>query len=111
MSYKKKPQNQEKSQQARTKAPIHPIPKVVIKVPSPFRYASDKVVPWNYTNHVVLQEPQAVRVSPEEKQGPSVNDIIGTGGLTRSGQCYALGHSGVKKGEKVPNKVTLRSQF
>ena len=52
-------------QQASAKTPIHPVPRVVIKVPALFRYISDKVVPWNYTNHVVLQEPQAVRVSPE----------------------------------------------
>ena len=50
-------------QQAHAKAPIHPIPKVVIKVPAPFRYSNDKAVPWNYTNQVTSQEPQAVRVS------------------------------------------------
>ena len=44
-------------QQAPTKAPIHPIPKVVIKIPAPFRYSSDKAVPWNYTNQVTSQEP------------------------------------------------------
>ena len=43
-------------QQALTKAPIHPIPRVVIKIPTPFRYTSDKAVPWNYMNQVVLQE-------------------------------------------------------
>ena len=32
-------------QQALTKAPIHPIPRVVIKVPTSFRYTSDKAVP------------------------------------------------------------------
>ena len=25
-----------------------PTPKLVVKVPAPFRYASDKAVPWNY---------------------------------------------------------------
>ena len=74
-----------KGQQALTKTPIHPIPKVVIKVPALFRYTSDKAVPWNYTNQVISQEPQAVRVSPEIKQEPSVNDIVGTGRLTYSG--------------------------
>ena len=33
---------QRRSQQAPTKAPIHPAPKVMIKVPTPFRYTSDK---------------------------------------------------------------------
>ena len=47
-------------QQAPAKAPIHPIPKVVIKVPALFRYSSDKTVPWKYTNQVTSQEPRAV---------------------------------------------------
>ena len=33
-----------RGQQALAKAPIHPIPKVVIKVPTPFRYTNDKTV-------------------------------------------------------------------
>ena len=72
----------------------------MIKVPTPFRYTNDKEVPWNYTNQVVSQEPQAVRVSLETKQESSVNDIVGTGGLTRSGRCYTPGLSGVKGGEE-----------
>ena len=44
-------------QQAPTKAPIHPILRVVLKVPTPFRYTNDKAVPWNYTNRVVSPEP------------------------------------------------------
>ena len=87
-------------QQAPTKAPIHPIFRVVIKVPTLFRDTSDKAVPWKYTNQVVSQEPQAVRVSPETKQEPSVNDIVGTGRLIHSGQCYAPSLSRVKGGEE-----------
>ena len=87
-------------QQAPTKASICPIPRVVIKVPAPFQYTSDKAVPWNYTSQVVLPEPQTVKVSPKIKQEPSVNDIVSTGGLTRSGRCYAPGLSGVKRGEE-----------
>ena len=87
-------------QQALVRAPICPIPRVVIKVSTPFRYTSDKVVPWNYTSQVVSPEPQAVRVSLEIKQEPSVNDIVGIGGLTRSGRCYAPGLVGVKGGEE-----------
>ena len=86
-------------QQAPAKTPIHPIPRVVIKVPTPFRYTSDKVVSWKYTNQVFSQEPQAVQVSLEIKQEPSVNDIVGIGGLTRNGRCYALSPLGVKGGE------------
>ena len=87
-------------QQASAKAPIRPIPRVVIKVPTPFWYTSDKAVPWNYTSKVVSPEPQAIRVSPKTKQKPLVNDIVGTEGLTRSGRCYAPGVVGVKGGEK-----------
>ena len=82
------------------KAPIHSIPRVMIKVPTLFRYTSDKAVPWNYMNQVVSQEPQAIRVSPKTNQEPSVNDIVGIGGLTRSGRCYASSPSGVKGGEE-----------
>ena len=91
---------QGKGQQAPSKAHIHPIPKVVIKVPTPFQYSSDKAVPWNYTNQVTSQEPQAVQVSLEIKQEPSVNDIVGTSGLTCSGRCYTSGPSRVKEREE-----------
>ena len=40
-------------QQASMKALVHPIPRVVIKVLTFFRYTSDKAVLWNYTNQVV----------------------------------------------------------
>ena len=37
-------------QQAAKETPQAPTPKLVIKVPTPFRYTSDKAVPWNYTS-------------------------------------------------------------
>ena len=74
----------------------------MIKVPTPFRYISDKAVPWNYANQVVSQGPQAVRVSPKKKQDSSINDIVGTSGLTRSGRCYTSSLSRVKEeGERI----------
>ena len=72
----------------------------MIKVSTPFRYVSYKALLWNYMNQVVPQEPQAVRVSPEKKKKPLVNDIVGTGGLIRSGRCYTLNLSRVKEGEE-----------
>ena len=63
-------------------------------------YSSDKTVPWKYTNQVTSQEPRAIRVSPEMKQEPSINDIVGTSGLTRSGRYYAPGPLGVKEREE-----------
>ena len=77
-------------------APHVPTPRLVVKVPAPFHYTSDKAVPWNYTSQVVVQEPQA---ATEQKLETSVNDIAGTGGMTRSGRCYAPVNSGVKEGE------------
>ena len=84
-------------QQAPAKVPFYPTPRVVIKVPTPFRYISDKVVSWNYANQIVSQESQAVRVSPKKKQDPSVNDIVRTGRMTCSGRCYASDFSGEKE--------------
>ena len=73
-------------QQATKKTRHVPTPKLVVKVPALFRYANDKAVPWNYTSRTVIPEPQAVA---EQKPKKSVNDITGTGGMTRSGLCYA----------------------
>ena len=72
----------------------------MIKVPALFRYTSDKVVLRNYTNQVISQEAQAVRVNLEEKQSPSINDIAEIGGLTRSDRCYASGPLRVREGGK-----------
>ena len=69
----------EGGQQATKEAPRVPTPRLVVKVPVPFCYASDKAVPWNYTSQAVVQEPQA---TAEQKPETSVNDIVGTGGMT-----------------------------
>ena len=37
-------------QQAAKETPHVPTPKLIVKVPASFRYASDKAVPWNYTS-------------------------------------------------------------
>ena len=73
-------------QEATKDAPHVPTPKLVVKVPAPFHYTNDKAVPWNYSSQAVVQEPQVVI---EQKPEKSVNDIAGTGGMTRSGRCYA----------------------
>ena len=83
-------------QQATKEAPRLPTPKLVVKVPAPFRYTSDKAVPWNYSSQAVIQEPRAVVKQNPEKL---VNDIVGTGGMTRSGLCYASINSKTRKGE------------
>ena len=83
-------------QQAAKETPHVPTPKLVVKVPAPFCYASDKAVPWNYTSQTVTPKPQAAAEKRPEK---SINDIAGTGGMTRSGRCYASISSGAKEGE------------
>ena len=46
-------------QQALKEVPHFPTPRLVVKVPAPFLYTSDKAVPWNYTSQAIAQEPQA----------------------------------------------------
>ena len=67
-----------------------------MKVPTPFRYTSDKAVPWNYLSQAVIQEPQAV---VEQKPKKSINDIARTGGITRSGRCYTSINPETREGE------------
>ena len=73
-------------QQAKKEAPRLPIPRLVVKVPALFRYASDKAVPWNYTSQALVQKPKA---AVGQKAETSINDIASTRGMTRSGRCYA----------------------
>ena len=61
-----------------------------------FHYTSDKTIPWNYTSQEVIQEPQATAKQKVEK---SINDIVGTGEMTRSDRCYTPINSGTRKGE------------
>ena len=78
------------------KAPQVPTPKLVVKIPAPFRYTSDKVMPWNYTSQAVIREPQT---ATEQKPEKSVNDIAGMREMTRSGRCYAPINSGTRERE------------
>jgi len=63
---------------------------VVIQVPSPFPYRSDKAVPWKYEINVLKQEPkgdQKIEVSDTVKV--TVDNITRIGGMTRSGRLFA----------------------
>ena len=44
-------------QQAPKEAPRLPTPRLVVKVLAPFYYTSNKMVPWNYSSQVIMQEP------------------------------------------------------
>ena len=48
------------------------------------------------SSQAVMQEPQA---TVEQKSEKSVNDIAGTGGMTRSGRCYAPINLETREGE------------
>ena len=50
---------------------------LLIEVPKPFPYASQKAVPWDYNCNYTHQT--------------AVNDLTSVGGLTQSGCCYAPG--------------------
>ena len=57
--------------------PKIPIPVLMVEVPKPFPYKSQKAIPWDYNCNYTHQT--------------AVNDLTGVGGLTRSGRCYAPG--------------------
>ena len=82
--------------QATKEMPYVPTPKLVVKILAPFRYASDKAEPWNYTSQTVTPESQVVTKQRPEK---SVIDIAGTRGMTRSGRFYAPVTIKVREGE------------
>ena len=72
-------------QQASREVPHFLTPRLVVKIPTPFHYTSDKTVPWNYTSQAVVEELQA---ATEQKQETSINDVAGTRGMTSNGRCY-----------------------
>ena len=51
-----------RGQQAMKEAPRLPTLRLVVKILAPFRYTSDKAMPWKYTSQVVIQELQATVV-------------------------------------------------
>lgn len=59
----------------------------MITVPAPFAFDNTKAVPWNYDSKVFLYG-QEVKEEPTKSEEASVN-IIGAGGITRSGRVFA----------------------
>ena len=59
----------------RDEVPKVPTPVLVVEVPRPFPYESQKVIPWDYNCNYTHQT--------------AVNDLTGIGGITRNGRCYA----------------------
>ena len=60
---------------ARAVVPKVSIPVLVVEIPRPFPYESQKAIPWYYNCNYTHQT--------------AVNDLTGVGGITRSGRCYA----------------------
>ena len=60
-----------------TELPKVPTLVLLVEIPKPFPYASQKVVPWDYNCNYTHQT--------------DINDLTDVGGLTWSGRCYALG--------------------
>ena len=73
-------------QQAMKETPRPSTLRLVVKVPAPFRYTSDKAVPWNYSSEAIMQE---LQVTIKQKPEKSINDIARMRGMTPSGRCYA----------------------
>ena len=73
---------------ARAQIPQIPTPVLIVEVPKPFSYKSQKAIPWDYNCNYTYQT--------------TVNDLTGVGGLTRSGRCYAPGLAEVTIPEKLP---------
>ena len=65
--------------------------KFIVKIPSPFSYIKDNVVPQRYVCNIFQQTPLSVPdlVSTKDMCTTTTTDVIGLGGMTCSGQCYA----------------------
>ena len=70
-----------------TELPKVPIQVLIVEIPRPFLYESQKVVPWDYNCNYTHQT--------------AINDLTGVGGLTRSGRCYAPSLAEVDIPEKI----------
>ena len=60
---------------AKAEVPKVLVPVLVVKVPRPFPYESQKAIPWDYNYNYTHQA--------------AVNDLTGVEGITWSGKCYA----------------------
>ena len=81
-----------------TKRPVRitSVPKVallIITMPGPIPYLSDKTVPWNYGGdvyyHNVKQDWLADKDSIFEKADPDIGNIAGTSKITQSGRVFS----------------------
>jgi len=87
---------------------VHP---VVIQVPSPFPYKSDKAVPWKYGINVLKQEPKGDQKTEVSNTGKvTVDNITGIGGMTRSGHLFTPAELRRDRShEKANEEVTMEA--
>ena len=66
---------------------------MIITIPGPIPYSSDKVVPWNYRvdvyYHGVKQDMLAIEDQVSENVDPDIVNIVGTSKITRSGRVFS----------------------
>ena len=81
---------------------------LIITVPGPVPYASDKVVPWNYGADVyyygIKKETLISKNESIEVANPNIDNIVGTSKVTRSGRVFSLEIS--LKSISTPVRVT-----
>ncbi|KAA0051766.1 Gag-pro-like protein [Cucumis melo var. makuwa] len=68
-------------QESRNESTFYNPKKLMIQAPSPFKFKDLKAVSWRYDCQVII--------------GPSIDNIIGISGITRSGRCYKPDNSTV----------------
>ena len=73
----------------RDEVPKISTPVLMVEVPRPFPYESQKAVPWDYHCNCIHQT--------------AATDLIGVGGITRSGYCYAP----VMEEKVIPKKLSM----
>ena len=67
---------------------------LIITMPGPIPYSSNKTVPWNYRGdvyyHGIKQDWPAAENSSSEKVDSDISNIAGTSKITRSGRVFSL---------------------
>ena len=66
---------------------------LIITMPGPVPYESDKTVPWNYGGdiyyHGIKQDGLAAEEINPEEEDSDINNIAGTSKITRSGRIFS----------------------
>lgn len=73
-------------------APARPTP-LIITLPGPIPYSSENDVPWHYETdvyyHGAKQDEKLSEDKPSEDISLNVDNLAGTGRITRSGRVYS----------------------